>query len=82
MKRVYRNFGSDGKFYLTNKLGCVVRMVVGSIMLPAECGLNDHRKDAPSFNIDKTDIKMNLFSITDLRVVISENEYFSLSFKS
>ena len=32
-----------------NKLGCVVRMVVDSILPHAECGLNDHRKDVPPF---------------------------------
>ena len=31
------------------KLGCVVRMVVDSILPHAECGPNDHRKDAPPF---------------------------------
>ena len=30
-----------------SKLGCVVRMVIDSILLHAECGPNDHRKDAP-----------------------------------
>ena len=35
---------------LGNKLGCVVRMVVDSILPHAECGLNDHRKDAPPFS--------------------------------
>ena len=30
-------------------LGCVVRMVVDSILPDAECGPNDHRKDAPPF---------------------------------
>ena len=32
------------------KLGCVVRMVVDSILPQAECGPNDHRKDAPLFS--------------------------------
>ena len=32
------------------KLGRVVRMVVDSILLHAECGPNDHRKDAPPFS--------------------------------
>ena len=31
------------------KLGCVVRMVVDSILPHAESGPNDHRKDAPPF---------------------------------
>ena len=35
-----------------HKLGCVVRMVVGSILPYAECGPNDHRKDAPPFRRD------------------------------
>ena len=34
----------------SNKLGCVVRIVVDSILPDAECGPNDHRKDAPPFN--------------------------------
>ena len=34
------------------KLGCVVRMVVDSILLHAESGPNDHRKDAPPFMDD------------------------------
>ena len=32
-----------------DKLGCEVRMVVGYILPHAECGPNDHRKDAPLF---------------------------------
>ena len=32
-----------------SKLGCVVRMVVDSILLHAESGPNDHQKDAPLF---------------------------------
>ena len=38
-------FDKDNKLY--NKLGCVVRMVVDSILPHAECGPNDHQKDAP-----------------------------------
>ena len=34
---------------LYNKLGCVVRMVIDSILLHAESRPNDHRKDAPLF---------------------------------
>ena len=30
-----------------DKMGCMVRMVVDSILPHAECGLNDHRKEAP-----------------------------------
>ena len=37
-------------FLILNKLGCVVRMIVGSILPTAECGPNDHRKDAPPFS--------------------------------
>ena len=33
----------------THKLGCVVGMVVDSILLHAEYGPNGHRKDAPPF---------------------------------
>ena len=36
-------------FYSIAKLGCVVRMVVGSLLPHAESGPNDHRKDAPQF---------------------------------
>ena len=34
----------------TGKLGCVVSMVVDSILPHAECGPNDHRKDALQFS--------------------------------
>ena len=34
-----------------NKLGCVVRMVIDSILFHAECEPNDHRKDAPLFTV-------------------------------
>ena len=40
--------GESGK--LRNKLGRVVKMVVDSILLHAECRTNDHRKDAPPFS--------------------------------
>jgi len=30
-----------------DKLGCMVRIVVDSILPHAECGPNDHRKNAP-----------------------------------
>ena len=33
------------------KQGCVVRMVVDSILLRSESGPNDHRKDAPLFTV-------------------------------
>ena len=33
----------------SSKLGCVVRMVVDSILPYAESGPKDHRKDAPLF---------------------------------
>ena len=38
--------------YPENKLGCVVRMVVDTILSHAKCGPNDHRKDAPLFIIE------------------------------
>ena len=38
-----------GPCTLEIKLGCVVRMVVDSILPHAECGPNDHSKDAPPF---------------------------------
>ena len=37
----------------TDKLGCVVRMVVDSILPHVECGPNDHLEDAPPFKIIK-----------------------------
>ena len=37
-----------------SKLGCVVRMVVDSILPHAECGPNDHQKDALPFNISSS----------------------------
>ena len=37
--------------FLIYKLGCVVRMVVVSMLPHAECGPNDRRKDAPPFTI-------------------------------
>ena len=33
------------------KLGCVVKMVVDSMLLHAESGPNDHRKDALPFRV-------------------------------
>ena len=35
--------------FRTCKLGCVIRMVVDSMLPHAESGPNDHRKDAPPF---------------------------------
>jgi len=56
--------------YNCDKLGCVVRMVVDSILPHAEIGPNDHRKDAPSFifkplakNITTTEIVLLDFRI-------------------
>ena len=37
------------KMAIANELGCVVRMVVDSMLLHAESGPNDHRKEAPRF---------------------------------
>ena len=42
------NFKSEVRSTGT-KLGCVIRMVVDSLLLHAESGPNDHRKDAPLF---------------------------------
>ena len=39
----------DSKGELLNKLGCMIKMVVNSILPHAECGRNDHRKDAFSY---------------------------------
>ena len=46
---------------IDTKLGCVVRMVVDSMLPHAEGGPNDHRKDAPPFNIFSTIWKDVLF---------------------
>ena len=35
---------------ISHKLGCVVKMVVDTILPHAESGSNDHRKDAPPFS--------------------------------
>ena len=43
VKYIYRS--------ISYKLGCVVRMVVDSILPHAECGPNDNRKDAPSYKL-------------------------------
>ena len=43
------NSDLDFCYVLCNKLGCVVRTVVDSILPHAECGPNNHRKDAPPF---------------------------------
>ena len=49
---------SLGRFKITYygynlyKLGCVVTMVVDSVLPHAESGPNDHRKEAPPFNTD------------------------------
>ena len=45
------SFSRTNPSALYRKLGCVVRMVVDSILLHAESGPNDHRKDAPLFRI-------------------------------
>jgi len=46
-------FSKFTQFFLKeNKLGCVVRMVVDSLLPHAECGPNNHRKDAPLFIIE------------------------------
>ena len=42
---------ADNSTQSTTKLGCVVRMVVESIVPHAECGPNDQRKDAPRFRM-------------------------------
>ena len=39
----------DSKGELLNKLGCVVKMVVDSLLPHAECGSNDYQKDAFPF---------------------------------
>ena len=47
------NFGYFLKMAITtmSKLGCVVRMVVDSVLPHAESGSNAHRKDAPPFSL-------------------------------
>ena len=51
------------------KLGCVVRMVVDSILLHTECGPNDHRKDAPPFNILLWYLSMLVLPFSDFLLV-------------
>jgi len=43
----HRDVYRRNKVSCHTKLGYVVRMVVDSILPHAECGQNDHRKDAP-----------------------------------
>ena len=49
--RVKIKFFLDAKILLskTSKLGCVVRMVIDSILPHAEFGPNDHRKETLPF---------------------------------
>ena len=51
-----------------DNLGCVVRMVVDSILPHVECGLNDHRKGASLFIESKgfMEIKSVSFSAIDI----------------
>ena len=49
IKSVITNDYAGIHYKTRSKLGCVVRMVVGSILSHADFGLNDHRKDAPLF---------------------------------
>ena len=66
---------------LGDKLGCVVRMVVDSILPHVESGPNDHRKDAPQFSsqyaieksLKKTKTKMELFQGLNLLVLHIQN---------
>ena len=44
---------SNGETGNQIKVGCVLPMVVASILLHAEFGPNDHREEAPHFNTDK-----------------------------
>ena len=46
-----------------SKLGCVVKMVVDSILSHAESGPNDHRIDAPQF-IGRFSVRWTLFLLT------------------
>ena len=43
--RIFLHFGF--------KLGCVVRLVIDSILPHAKCGPNHHRKDAPPFTQER-----------------------------
>ena len=45
--------GSWLSHWFLNKLGCVVRMVIDSILPHAESGPNDQRKDAPRLLISR-----------------------------
>ena len=45
-KSTMLKYGFLQKWAISKKLGCVIRIVVGSILSHAEFRLNDHRKDA------------------------------------
>ena len=66
-------------FRNTGKLGCMVRMVVDPILPHAECGPNDHRKDASQFTINLKIYfqKYSLFNVfLDWRIsFVSEEKY-------
>ena len=52
---------------LNNKLGCVVRMVVDSILPHADSEPNDHRKDAPPFITQPTRVGTTKLTVLNQR---------------
>ena len=50
------------------KLGCVVRMVVDSILPHAQCGPNDHRNDAPPIIIKTFPLNVRLVFQNEITV--------------
>ena len=50
------------------KLGCVVRMVVDSILPHAQCGPNDHRNDAPPIIIKTFALNVRLVFQNEITV--------------
>ena len=55
------------------KLGCVVRIVVDSLLPHAECGPNDHRKDAPPFSLRHVrpmDSSIDLYSFSTTKLLL------------
>ena len=63
---------------MNSKLGCVVRMVVDSILPHVESGPNDHRKDTPPFNRNPFLIFNSIFGC-DIKLIII---FFIISFST
>ena len=65
--------------FTTCKLGCVVRMVIASILPHAESGPNDNRKDAPPF---KQNLSFEWISQDMNLIFFKESWSFRFSFRS